>query len=37
MEYPRIEREQLLQWVEQFQAPTPEEMAVFDKSLCVVV
>jgi len=37
MECPPIEREQLLQWVEQFQAPTPEEMAVFDKSLCVVV
>jgi predicted kinase len=33
MEYPPIEREQLLQWMAIFQAPTPEEMALFDKSL----
>ena len=32
MEKPRIERDQLLRWVEMFQAPTPEEIALFDKS-----
>jgi predicted kinase len=32
-ESPPIEREQLLQWMEIFQAPTPEEMALFDRSL----
>src|SRR5246500_4154102 len=32
MERPRIEREQLLRWVEMFQAPTPKEIALFDKS-----
>src|SRR6267143_6675686 len=32
MERPRIERDQLLRWVEMFQAPTPEEIALFDKS-----
>lgn len=30
-ECPPIEREQLLQWVEVFQAPTPEEIALFDR------
>ena len=28
----RIERDQLLRWVEIFQVPTPQEMALFDKS-----
>src|SRR5947209_16784718 len=28
MEKPRIERDQLLRWVEMFQAPTPEEIAL---------
>src|SRR5438552_3818639 len=32
MESPRIERDQLLRWVEMFQAQTPEEIALFDKS-----
>jgi predicted kinase len=32
MEAPRIERDQLLRWVEIFQVPTPEEIALFDKS-----
>ena len=31
MEKPPIEREQLVRWAEIFQAPTPEEMALFDK------
>jgi predicted kinase len=31
MENPSIEWDQLLRWVEIFQAPTPEEMALFDK------
>jgi predicted kinase len=30
MEQPRIARDQLLRWVETFQEPTPEEMALFD-------
>jgi predicted kinase len=30
MEDPPIQRDQLLRWVEAFQAPTPEEMALFD-------
>src|SRR5437879_13217421 len=32
MEKLRIERDQLLRWVEIFQVPTPQEMALFDKS-----
>jgi predicted kinase len=32
MEKPPIERDQLLRWVETFQVPTPEEIALFDKS-----
>jgi predicted kinase len=32
MENPPMERDQLLRWVEQFQVPTPEEIALFDKS-----
>jgi predicted kinase len=32
MENPAIERDQLLRWVEIFQVPTPEEIALFDKS-----
>ena len=31
VENPPIEREQLLRWAEIFQAPTPEEIALFDK------
>ena len=30
IEKPRIERDQLLQWIEIFQVPTPEEVALFD-------
>jgi len=30
MENPPIEREAVLRWLEMFQAPTPEEMALFD-------
>ncbi|HEV2492915.1 MAG TPA: AAA family ATPase [Terriglobia bacterium] len=32
MENPPLERDQFLQWVEKFQVPTPEEMALFDKA-----
>jgi predicted kinase len=32
LETPLIERDQLLRWVEIFQVPTPEEIALFDKS-----
>jgi predicted kinase len=32
MEKPLIERDQLLRWVETFQEPTPQEMALFDRS-----
>ena len=32
MEKPPIQREQLLRWAEIFQAPTAEEIALFDKS-----
>jgi predicted kinase len=31
-EKPLIERDQLLRWVETFQEPTPEEIALFDSS-----
>jgi hypothetical protein len=30
MEDPPIERHQLQQWYDTFQAPTPEEMSLFD-------
>jgi predicted kinase len=33
MENPPIERDALSRWFEIFQAPTPEEMALFDKPL----
>ena len=33
METPPIERDALLGWVEKFQAPTAEEMALFDEPL----
>ena len=33
MENPPIERDALAQWTKQFQAPTPEEMALFDEPL----
>ena len=33
MENPPIEREALSQWFEKFQAPTPEEVALFDAPL----
>ena len=32
-EDPPIEREQLLRWIRAFQVPTPEEVALFDRSL----
>ena len=32
VEKPPIERDQMLRWVEIFQVPTPEEIALFDKS-----
>ena len=35
MENPLIRRDQLVTWAEHFQAPTPEEMALFDKSVCL--
>jgi predicted kinase len=35
MENPAMTREQLLQCVEAFQAPTPEELALFDNSVTV--
>jgi len=37
MERPRIERDQLLRWVEIFQVPTPDEIALFDKSSTLAV
>ena len=37
MEYPPISREQLLQYAHAFQAPTPGEMALFDKAITVQV
>jgi predicted kinase len=33
LEKPRIERDALSRWFETFQAPKPEEMALFDKPL----
>jgi len=36
-ENPPIERNALTQWEERFQAPTPEEMALFDKPLIMDV
>src|SRR5258706_8642192 len=33
MENPPIEREALSRWYDAFQAPTPEEMALFDEPL----
>ena len=35
LENPPIRREQLSRWVEIFQAPTPEEMALFDQASTV--
>jgi len=35
LEKPPITRDALCQWFEMFQAPTPEEMALFDKPLAV--
>jgi len=35
LEDPPIERDQLLRWAETFQAPTPEEIALFDKSSAI--
>ena len=37
MENPPIKREALLQWTEAFQAPTPEEMALFDEAVTLAV
>jgi predicted kinase len=36
-EKPAIERDQLLRWVEIFQVPTPEEIALFDKNITLGV
>ena len=33
MESPPIRRDQIAQWAKMFQAPTPEEMALFDECL----
>ena len=33
LEKPPIERDDLCRWFDKFQEPTPEEMALFDKSL----
>jgi predicted kinase len=33
MENPTIERDDLSRWLEMFQAPTPEELALFDEPL----
>ena len=33
MEYPPITKEQLLKWMDLFQAPTPEELALFDAAI----
>jgi len=33
LENPPIERDQLSRWIELFQVPTPEEIALFDKPL----
>jgi predicted kinase len=37
LETPHIEREQLLRWVEVFQAPTPEEFTLFDHGTTLAV
>jgi predicted kinase len=37
LENPPIEREALSRWFEMFQAPTPEEMALFDEPLAADV
>jgi predicted kinase len=37
MENPPITREQLVQWAKAFQAPTAEEMALFDRAITVQV
>jgi predicted kinase len=36
MESPPIQRDQLLQWADIFQEPTPEEIALFDRPLSQV-
>jgi hypothetical protein len=35
MENPPIDREALSRWIETFQAPTPEELALYDEPLVV--
>jgi len=37
MENPPIERDQLLRWIVIFQAPTPEEVSLFDESVTLGV
>jgi predicted kinase len=37
MENPPIERDQLLRWVEIFQVPTPDEIALFDKPSTLII
>jgi predicted kinase len=34
-ETPRIEREQLMRWIEIFQVPTPDELELFDRPAAV--
>jgi len=34
-ETPPVQRDELIKWAEIFQEPTPEELALFDKSLCL--
>jgi predicted kinase len=37
LENPPIKREQLMHWVQAFQVPTPEELALFDNSVTLEV
>jgi len=37
IEKPPIRRDELVKWAGRFQEPTPEEMALFDKSVCLEV
>ena len=37
LENPPIKREQMLQWADQFQTPTAEELALFDKALTLQI
>jgi predicted kinase len=37
MEHPPISREQLLEWADVFQAPTADEMALFDHAVAIEI